>query len=86
VTFAGIGYLAAPGLVAACLAERGDAVGPRVRGATRMLVALGRRSLSGYLFQSVAWLVLLAPFTLDLARRSPAAPRAAAGPGSPASG
>jgi uncharacterized membrane protein YeiB len=36
-----------------------------------MLVALGRRSLSGYLAQSVAWLLLLAPFTLDLGHRSP---------------
>ena len=31
--------------------------------------ALGQRSLSGYLFQSVAWMVLLAPFTLHLGDR-----------------
>ncbi|WBQ02503.1 DUF418 domain-containing protein [Kribbella sp. CA-293567] len=31
--------------------------------------ALGQRSLSGYLFQSVSWLVLLAPFTLNLGDR-----------------
>lgn len=31
--------------------------------------ALGQRSMSGYLFQSVAWLVLLAPFTLNLGDR-----------------
>ena len=28
--------------------------------------ALGQRSLSRYLFQSVSWMVVLAPFTLDL--------------------
>jgi uncharacterized membrane protein YeiB len=31
--------------------------------------ALGQRSMSGYLFQSIAWLVLLAPFTLNLGDR-----------------
>jgi uncharacterized protein len=35
------------------------------------LAALGQRSLSGYLVQSVAWLLLLAPFSLDLAHHSP---------------
>lgn len=69
--FGGIGYTAVFGLVAARLAARRETLGARSRTAVRMLVALGRRSLSGYLFQSVAWLVLLAPFTLDLARRSP---------------
>jgi uncharacterized protein len=69
--FGGIGYTAVFGLVAARLTERREVLGTRTRTATRLLVALGRRSLSGYLFQSVAWLVLLAPFTLDLARRSP---------------
>ncbi|MEV5962419.1 DUF418 domain-containing protein [Kribbella sp. NPDC051952] len=32
----------------------------------RAVSALGQRSLSGYLFQSVSWMVLLAPFTLHL--------------------
>jgi uncharacterized membrane protein YeiB len=32
----------------------------------RAMAALGQRSMSGYLFQSVCWMVLLAPFTLDL--------------------
>ncbi len=60
--FGGIGYTAVFGLLAA----------RNPKGAwVRPLVALGRRSLSGYLFQSVAWMVLLMPFTLDLARRSP---------------
>jgi uncharacterized membrane protein YeiB len=31
--------------------------------------ALGQRSMSGYLFQSVSWVVLLAPFTLNLGDR-----------------
>ncbi|MEV6522261.1 DUF418 domain-containing protein [Longispora sp. NPDC051575] len=30
--------------------------------------ALGRRSMSGYLFQSVAWMALLSPWALDLGR------------------
>ncbi len=34
-----------------------------------MLQALGKRSLSGYLFQSVAFLILLPPFTLGLMPR-----------------
>ncbi|MFI9000835.1 DUF418 domain-containing protein [Streptomyces sp. NPDC053541] len=67
--FAGPGYVAVFGLLAARV-TRPD--GPVVRG----LAALGRRSLSGYLFQSVAWLVLLLPFTLDLAGRGAGAPTA----------
>ncbi|HEY0471281.1 MAG TPA: DUF418 domain-containing protein [Kribbella sp.] len=31
--------------------------------------ALGQRSMTGYLFQSVCWMALLAPFTLDLGHR-----------------
>jgi uncharacterized membrane protein YeiB len=58
--FAGPGYVALFGLLV--LRMPGRAPG-RVVGA---LSALGQRSLSGYLFQSVAWLVLLAPFTLAL--------------------
>ncbi|MEU0060144.1 DUF418 domain-containing protein [Streptomyces sp. NPDC006334] len=60
--FAGPGYVALFGLLAARV-TRPDAV------VVRALAALGRRSLSGYLFQSAAWLVLLLPFTLDLAGR-----------------
>jgi uncharacterized protein len=43
------------------------------------VAALGRRSLSGYLFQSVAWLVLTAPFLLDLPSHAPSPTFAAAG-------
>jgi uncharacterized membrane protein YeiB len=59
--FAGPGYAAVIGLIAMRASRSGPVVGS--------LAALGQRSLSGYLFQSVAWLVLLAPFTVDLAKR-----------------
>lgn len=59
--FAGPGYVAVFGLLAMRVTPSGRVVGA--------LAALGRRSLSGYLFQSVAWLVLLAPFTLALDER-----------------
>ncbi len=59
--FAGPGYAALIGLIAVRVSRSGAVVGA--------LSALGQRSLSGYLFQSVAWLVLLLPFTLDLADR-----------------
>ncbi|MFI9816335.1 DUF418 domain-containing protein [Saccharothrix variisporea] len=61
--FAGPGYVAVFGLVVARITRPGPVVGA--------LSALGRRSLSGYLVQSVAWLVLFAPFTLALDERSP---------------
>jgi uncharacterized membrane protein YeiB len=56
--FGGPGYVAAIGLIAAGLRGGSDWAG--------RVIALGRRSLSGYLFQSFAWLMLLAPFTLYL--------------------
>ncbi|MEU1363170.1 DUF418 domain-containing protein [Micromonospora zamorensis] len=59
--FAGPGYVAVFGLIALRVTRPGPVVGA--------LSALGQRSLSGYLFQSVAWLLLLAPFTLDLGQR-----------------
>ncbi|WP_240778042.1 DUF418 domain-containing protein [Nonomuraea basaltis] len=59
--FAGPGYVAVFGLIAMRVTRPGPVVGA--------LSALGQRSLSGYLFQSVAWLVLLAPFTLALGDR-----------------
>ncbi|MFG1838069.1 DUF418 domain-containing protein [Micromonospora sp. NPDC049175] len=59
--FAGPGYVAVFGLLAIRATRSGRVVGA--------LSALGQRSLSGYLFQSVAWLVLLAPFTLALGDR-----------------
>jgi uncharacterized protein len=62
--FAGPGYVALFGLVALRVSRRGTP-GRTVAA----LSALGQRSLSGYLFQSVAWLVLLAPYTLALSDR-----------------
>jgi uncharacterized protein len=59
--FAGPGYVAVFALVAMRVTRPGPVVGA--------LAALGQRSLSGYLFQSVAWLVLLAPYTLALGDR-----------------
>ncbi|WP_433168328.1 DUF418 domain-containing protein [Kribbella sp. CA-247076] len=56
--FGGPGYVALFGLLVARLKSRTLPV--------QAISALGQRSLSGYLFQSVAWMVLLAPFTLDL--------------------
>lgn len=65
--YAGPGYVALFGLIALRLTR----VPPT--GAARVVVdsvgALGKRSLSGYLFQSVAWLVLFAPYTFDLGAR-----------------
>jgi uncharacterized membrane protein YeiB len=63
-TFGGPGYVALFGLAALGLSGRTSS--PVVRA----LSALGQRSLSGYLFQSVAWLLLLSPFTLALGHLS----------------
>jgi uncharacterized membrane protein YeiB len=64
--FAGPGYVAVFGLVAFGLTRPGA---PPIPGVARALASLGRRSLSAYLFQSVAWLLLLSPYTLALGRR-----------------
>lgn len=64
-TFAGPGYVALIGLLAPTDARAAQAAW------MRPLAALGRRSLSGYLFQSLAWLLLLSPYTLALAQRWP---------------
>ncbi|RRR96860.1 DUF418 domain-containing protein [Glycomyces terrestris] len=63
--FGGLGYGALFGLIAHAVARRGSA-GPVLTA----VAALGQRSLTGYLFQSVAWLVLAAPFALALADRA----------------
>jgi uncharacterized protein len=60
--FGGPGYVAAIGLIATGLRGGSDWAG--------RVIALGRRSLSGYLFQSFAWLMLLAPFTLYLGEKT----------------
>ncbi|MFI5692723.1 DUF418 domain-containing protein [Kribbella sp. NPDC051586] len=56
--FGGPGYVALFGLLVLRIRQLSLPV--------RAISALGQRSLSGYLFQSVSWMVLLAPFTLDL--------------------
>jgi len=62
--FGGLGYVAAFGLLS--LAASGGARENVVVGA---VAALGQRSLSGYLFQSVAWVVLASPYALALGSR-----------------
>ncbi|WP_017596145.1 DUF418 domain-containing protein [Nocardiopsis potens] len=62
--FGGVGYAALFGLAALALEGRRRGV------AVQALTALGRRSLSGYLVQSAAWLVLTAPYLLALGERS----------------
>ncbi len=59
--FGGIGYGCLFGLVAARLARRA-----KRNIAITAVAALGQRTLSGYLAQSVVWIVLASPFLLDL--------------------
>jgi uncharacterized membrane protein YeiB len=61
--FGGPGYVALFGLIVARI-QRARTQSESLP--VRAISALGQRSLSGYLFQSVAWMALLAPFTLDL--------------------
>ena len=56
--FGGPGYVALFGLLVARITTLSLPI--------RAISALGQRSLSGYLFQSVSWTVLLAPYALDL--------------------
>jgi uncharacterized membrane protein YeiB len=58
----GFGYAA---LIALAAARMGARRGPVVRA----LAACGERSMTSYLLQSVAWIVLFAPYMLDLAVR-----------------
>jgi uncharacterized membrane protein YeiB len=63
--FGGVGYAAGFGLIAYAVGRR-TRTGPVLKAVT----ALGQRSLTGYLFQSVAWMALAAPFALALGERS----------------
>lgn len=80
-TLSAIGWTCLFGLLAhrfvtvRAAAAPGTSPGPLVDA----VAALGRRSLSGYLFQSVAWLVLTAPFLLNLPNHAPSPTFAAAG-------
>jgi uncharacterized protein len=59
--YGGVGYIALFALIA-------HRLGSSLRGRELVapVVALGQRSLSGYLFQSVAWLALFSPWALGL--------------------
>jgi uncharacterized membrane protein YeiB len=75
--FGAIGYAALFGWVVAKLSQRTPT--PRSRPVVRALAALGQRSLSGYVFQSVAWLVLVPPFGIALGTHVDSPTFAAAG-------
>jgi uncharacterized membrane protein YeiB len=63
----GLGYAALIGLVAAHLwTHRGSVVGPIITA----LAACGQRSMTFYLLQSVAWLLLYEPYLADLLGRA----------------
>ncbi|CAM3251286.1 DUF418 domain-containing protein [Stackebrandtia soli] len=62
--FGGIGYVCVFGLVALRLSRRSHRSTPST--IVTALTALGQRSLSGYILQSIAWLVLASPYTLAL--------------------
>ncbi|MDX6264552.1 MAG: uncharacterized protein QOH84_6240 [Kribbellaceae bacterium] len=65
--FGGPGYIALFALLVGRLTARRQ---PAELGLpVQAISALGQRSMSGYLFQSVSWMVLLAPFTLNLGDR-----------------
>jgi uncharacterized membrane protein YeiB len=72
----GVGYAAVVGLVAARLSRR-VAPGP----VTNALAACGQRSMTCYLAQSVAWMVLLEPYLADLGGAIGVAAAAAVGLG-----
>ena len=72
----GLGYAALVGLVAARLSRRA-APAP----VTRALAACGQRSMTCYLAQSLAWLVLLEPYLADLGGALGVAAAAAVGLG-----
>jgi uncharacterized protein len=75
--FGGVGYVSLFGLLALMLSRA--MVAPRSNVVVGALTALGQRSLSGYLLQSVAWLVLASPFALALGERTGSPTYAAAG-------
>lgn len=72
--FGGLGYAALIGLAAARLADRPGPV-------TTALAATGQRSMTCYLLQSVAWLVLFPAYTVGLGADLTAGPAVAVGAG-----
>jgi uncharacterized membrane protein YeiB len=75
--FGGIGYLSLFGLLVLALSKA--KISPWENPIVGAIAALGQRSLSGYLFQTVAWLVLASPFALALGSRSDSPTFTAAG-------
>ncbi|MBI0300844.1 DUF418 domain-containing protein [Streptomyces sp. PRKS01-29] len=74
--FGGPGYVALFGLLALRLSKARTGSGRKLP--VEALAALGQRSLSGYLLQSLAWVLLLSPFALALGERT-GSPTLAAG-------
>ena len=66
--FGGLGYVALFGLIAATLTRRGPTVGASVGPVTTSVTAVGKRSLSSYLAQSVIFAPLLCAWGLGLGR------------------
>ncbi|MCM3920835.1 DUF418 domain-containing protein [Frankia sp. AiPs1] len=64
--YAGPGYVALFGLLAARLAQPRRVRSDRAWSCVHDVAALGRRSMTGYLFQSVVWLALFSRWALDL--------------------
>lgn len=73
----GIGYLSLFGLLVLALSKA--KISPWENPIVGAVAALGQRSLSGYLFQTLAWLVLASPFALALGTRSDSPTFTAAG-------
>ena len=69
--FGGPGYVALFGLLALRLSRAGTDGRPTDgRPVVGALSALGQRSLSGYVFQSLVWVVVLSPYALDFGGRT----------------
>jgi uncharacterized protein len=65
--FGGPGYIALAGLASHWLSRRPASA--RLVRMVGLVTALGQRSLSAYLLQSIAWVMLLSPYGLALGRR-----------------
>ncbi|MCU6795121.1 DUF418 domain-containing protein [Paenibacillus sp. WQ 127069] len=64
--FGGVGYVSIFGLIAYAMSKAPTRSENRI---VRAITALGQRSLSGYLFQSIVWLIIISPFALNLGAR-----------------
>lgn len=75
--FGGMGFVSLFGLISLALMKRSAA--PRANLFVGALAALGQRSLSGYLFQSLSWVLLASPYTLALGSKTSSPTFVAAG-------